>query len=88
MIYIRKRGFPGGVRGKEPTCQCRRDKRCRFDPWIRKIAWRRTWQPTSVFLPEESPWTEQPGGLQSIGSLNQLSMDTHMHMRKQLFKQL
>ena len=26
------------------------------------------WQPTSVFLPGELPWTEEPGGLQSIGS--------------------
>jgi len=24
-------------------------------------------QPTRVFLPRESPWTEEPGGLQSIG---------------------
>ena len=25
-----------------------------FDPWVGKILWRRTWQPTSVFLPGES----------------------------------
>ena len=30
-------GFPGGTRGKEPACQCRRHKRHRFDPWLRKI---------------------------------------------------
>ena len=30
-------GFPGGTSGKEPACQCRRHKRCRFDPWIGKI---------------------------------------------------
>jgi len=29
--------------------------------------WRRGWQPTPVFLPEESPWREEPGGLQSMG---------------------
>ena len=29
--------------------------------------WRRTWQPTPVFLPGESLWTEEPDGLQSIG---------------------
>ena len=40
--------------GKEPTCQCRRHKRHRFDPWVRKICWRRVWQPTPVFLPKES----------------------------------
>ena len=28
----------------------------------------RTWQLTLVFLPGESPWTEEPGGLQSMGS--------------------
>ena len=28
----------------------------------------RTWLPTPVFLPRESPWTEEPRGLQSIGS--------------------
>ena len=29
----------------------RRCKRYRFDPWVRKIHWRRAWQPTPVFLP-------------------------------------
>ena len=78
-----------------------------FNPWVRKIPWRREWQPTPVFyvtsqvalvvknlpanagdvssipglgrsLEEEMathsnilawriPWTEEPGGLQSIG---------------------
>ena len=28
---------------------------------------RRAWQPTPVLLPGESPRTEQPGGLQSMG---------------------
>ena len=32
------------------SSQCRRCKRPRFDPWVRKIPWRRTWQPTPVFL--------------------------------------
>ena len=40
--------------GKEPTCQSRTCKRCRFDPWVGKIPWRRVWQPTPVFLPRES----------------------------------
>jgi len=39
-----------------------------FDPWVGKIPWRRAWQPTPVFLPGESPWTEKPGGLQSMQS--------------------
>ena len=34
--------------------------------WVGKIPWRRA-APTPVFLPRESPWTERPGGLQSMG---------------------
>ena len=37
--------------GKESACQCRRH---RFNPWVRKISWRRKWQPTPVLLPGES----------------------------------
>ena len=42
------------------------DLRDRFDAWVGKIPWRREWQPTLVFLPEEFPWTEKPGRLQSM----------------------
>ena len=47
-------GFPGGASGTEPVCQCRRLKRHRINPWVRKIPWRRKWEPAPVFLPEES----------------------------------
>ena len=36
-----------------------------FDPWVRKIPWRREWQPTPVFWPGELPQIEKPGGLYS-----------------------
>ena len=42
--------FPGSTSAKEPACQCRRCKRCWFNPWVRNIPWRRTWQPTPVIL--------------------------------------
>ena len=57
--------FPGGTSGKESACQCRRCKRHGFHPWVTKIPWRRKWQPTPVFLPGKSPWTEKPGELHS-----------------------
>ena len=47
-------GFPRGLSGKESTCQCRRHRRLRFDPWVRKITWERSWQTTPAFLPGES----------------------------------
>ena len=46
-------GFPGSANDKEPAYQCRRRQRHEFDPWVGKIPWRRKWQPTPVFLPEE-----------------------------------
>jgi len=36
-------------------------------PGFGKIPWRRAWQPTVVFLPGETPWAEDPGGLQFMG---------------------
>ena len=45
-------GPPRGA--KEPACQSKRHKRHGFDTWVRKIPWKREWQPTPVFLPENS----------------------------------
>ena len=44
-------GLPRMLSGKESASQYRR---CWFDPWDRKIPWRRAWQPTRVLLPRES----------------------------------
>ena len=43
----------GGARGKESTCQGRRHKRYRFNPWVGKIPWKKAWQPTAIFFPGE-----------------------------------
>ena len=63
MIAFILKAFPGGSDGKSICLRCRRPG---FNPWVRKIPWRREWQPTPVFLPEEfhghrclvgySPW--------------------------------
>ena len=37
-------------------------------PELGKIPGRRAWQPTPVFSPGESPWKEEPGRLQFMGS--------------------
>ena len=63
-------GFPGAS-AKEPTCQRRRHERLRFNPWVRKIPWRRKQQPTPGFLPENpmdrGAWwvSHRPGGEES-----------------------
>ena len=63
----------GGPRGKESTHHWRRSKRCGFNPWVRKMPWRRAWQPTAVFAWRLS-WREEPGGLQSTGSQSQTQL--------------
>ena len=71
--------------GKEPVCQCRRCKSCRFDPGVGKIPWRRAGQPTPVFLPREAhgqrslagygPWRHKDSY-----TAERLSMHTHKHL--------
>ena len=39
-----------------------------FDSWLRKMPWRKKSQPTFSILAWEIPWTEKPGGLQSMVS--------------------
>ena len=48
----------GGSPDKEAACNV-------GDPWVRKICWRRGWQPNLVFLLGESPWIKEPSRLQS-----------------------
>ena len=52
-------GLPRRLSGKECTCQCRRP---RFNPWVRKISWRRKWQPIPVFFPGEFPGQRSQAG--------------------------
>ena len=49
--------FPVGASGKKkkknPPANARDLRDAVFDPWVRKIPWRRAQQPTSLFLPGE-----------------------------------
>ena len=70
-LVVLCQGFPDGSAGKESACQCKRHKRCGFDPWVVKVPWRRKWQPAPVLLPGKfhgqrsllgySPWVSQRG---------------------------
>ena len=57
------------------------------ETWVRSLGWedpwRREWRPTPVFFPGESSWTEEPGGLQSMGLQSQTQLSNlaqHRHM--------
>ena len=40
------------------------------NPWVRKIPWRREWQPTPVFLPEEFPGQRSLTGCSPWGCMH------------------
>ena len=71
--------------GKESTCQFSIHKRHTFDPWVRKIPWRRKWQTAPVFLPGKfhgqrrlvgySPW-----GHEESDMAKKLSKHARAHM--------
>ena len=53
----------------------------RFNPWVRKIPWRREWSPTPVFLPGEFHGQTglegySPGGRKELDRTERL---THTH---------
>ena len=54
-------GLPWWLSCKESACNVQDAcKRCRFNPWVRKMPWRGKWQLTPVFL----PW--KPHGQRSL----------------------
>ena len=69
--------------GKKSSCQCR-CKRCRFDPWVRKIPWRRKWQLAPVFLPgkfhgQRSLEGYSPWGCTESDTAERLNTHTRAH---------
>ena len=77
FFFLLRIKLPWWLSGQESACQCRR---CRFALWVRKIPWRRNWQPTLVFLlgkPHGGAWwATQSVGSQRVG---------HNFVTKQVF---
>ena len=69
-IYI----FPGGSDGEESACSER-------DPWVRSLSWEDPLEEGmathSRILAWRIPWTEEPGGPQSMGSQGQTWLVTN-----------
>ena len=63
--------FPGGSDSKSVCLQCRRPE---FDPGVRKIPWRRKWQPTPVFLSGKSHGQRSLVGYSPWGSQSQTAL--------------
>ena len=61
-------GFPSGPAVKNPPAMQdpQETRNPAFNPYVRKIPWRRACSPLQYSC-LKNPWTEEPGGLQSIG---------------------
>ena len=71
-------GLPRWLGGREFACRCRSRRRRGFDSRDRKISWKRKLQPTPVsILAWETSWTEEPGGLQTMGSQSHIRLSMH-----------
>ena len=68
---------------KKSACQCRRCKRCGFDPWVGKIPWRRKWQPTQVFLPRKFHGQRSLVGVHAVAK-SWTWLSTHSHALYQI----
>ena len=64
--------LPWWLSGKESACQC---KRPGFDPWVRKIPWRRKWQSTPVFLTRKSHGQRNLVGYSPWGSKSLIQLN-------------
>ena len=83
------KGLLRWLSGKESACQCRR---CGFNPWVRKIPWRRKWQPTPVSLSGEAHGQKSLVGFSLWGhkesdTTEQLSTPTQMHPKANMMKE-
>ena len=87
------KGLLGWCSGKEPSCQNRSCKRPMFDPWVRKIPWRRKWQPTAVFWPGKSHGQRRlvgysPGCRKELDTVEWLSTHTCTHSQESVVNHL
>ena len=79
MIYSLLERVPWLVHGKAFACKYGRR---RFDPWVRKIPWRKKWQPLQYSC-LGNPITEEPSRIQSMGSqsVGYSWAHTHSHIK-------
>ena len=68
-MHINSSNFRDGSVDKESAWDAEGAQGLRRVPSLgREVPGSRKWQSTPVFLPGKIPWTEEPGGLQSMGS--------------------
>ena len=72
-------GFPGGISGKEPAFQCRRQKRCRFSPWVGKIPLEEEMATHPSIIAWRIPWTAWRAAVYGVTYSWNTAEHTHTH---------
>ena len=80
-MYKLKRDFPGGSAVKHLPAMWETCRRHGFKPWVRKILWRRKWQPAPLFLlgkcqGQRSLVSYSPWSLKELNTTKQLNTTT------------
>ena len=70
------------------TIQPHPSRRCGFDPWIRKVPWRRTWQPIPVFWPGVFHGLYSQWGHKELDTTERLSLHFTTSLGKRIYSPL
>ena len=88
-----KNRLPRLCTGKESTYQCRKHKRSGLDPWVKKIPWRKKWQPAPIFFPgrphgQRNLVGYSPCSCKELDTIEWLITHTHTHTHALKHKRL
>ena len=67
MMYSPEGSFPDGLVGKESACNAGDKGHVGLISGLGRSPGEGNGNPTQVFLPGKLPWTQEKGGLQSMG---------------------
>ena len=83
LAVIKRRASQAALEAKNLLAM-RETQETQFHPWVRKIPWRRKWQPSPVFLPGESKGQKSladysPCGCKESDTIEHTDTQTHTH---------
>ena len=75
-------GFPGGIVVNNLLANAGEAKDAGSIPWVRKIPWRRKWQPTALHLPGKFHGQRSLAGYSPWGHTHACTLGNELHENK------
>ena len=75
-------GFPGGIVVNNLLANAGEAKDAGSIPWVRKIPWRRKWQPTALYLPGKFHGQRSLAGYSPWGHTHACTLGNELHENK------